>query len=264
MRGSGHFGLRVYGLGAVALGGVDLAFQKLAAPWQAVPGLDPGPAFVPILIGLALLLGGAGLQARRSAAASAWLLTAVYLLFAAGWLARVIALPAILGTWLGICEQLALAIGGVACWLAIAADAGRARSIAHACRIGFGLCCLVFGAAHFVYAKETGAMVPTWLPGGGLFWAHATGIAHALAGLALVSGIRALIAARLLTAMFVGFGLLVWLPMLVKSPELSNWGGNAVNLALVGAAWAVADMIARFGSADASRTLLARLGGAAG
>jgi hypothetical protein len=55
-----------------------------------------------------------------------------------------------------------------------------------------------------------------------------------------------LLAARLLTAMFVGFGLLVWLPRLFAAPETQvAWGGNIVNLALTAAAWTIADSLAR-------------------
>ena len=31
-------------------------------------------------------------------------------------------------------------------------------------RLMFGLCLLVFGAAHFAYAKYTASLVPAWLP----------------------------------------------------------------------------------------------------
>jgi hypothetical protein len=249
MRLYADLGLRVYGLAGVALGAVDLAFVKLAEPWQALPAFIPFGTFLAIPIGLGLLLAGAGLQLRRTAVASAFVLGAIYLIFAMGWTMRFAATPALLAVLLGVCEQLALVIGGLCCWLLGRPNGNAVQRLFPFCRIGFGLCCLVFGAAHFVYAKETAAMVPAWLPPGGLFWAYATGIAHALAGIALVCGIRALTAARLLTAMFVTFGLLVWLPILFTAPDaLSAWGGNAVNLALAGAAWCLSDTIAGFSS----------------
>lgn len=50
--------------------------------------------------------------------------------------------------------------------------------------------------------------------------------------------------ARLLTAMLVGFGFLVWLPAPFRDPhKLINWAGNAQNLAITGAAWFVADFL---------------------
>jgi len=77
-----------------------------------------------------------------------------------------------------------------------------------------------------------------------MFWAIITTIA--LAAVAILSGIWALVASRLLTAMFVMFGLLVWLPRLLTDPQNHiNWGGNAENLAITGAAWVVADSLRR-------------------
>ena len=46
-----------------------------------------------------------------------------------------------------------------------------------------------------------------------MFWAIATTVLFALAALALLANQKALLAARLLTAMIVGFGLLVWIPL---------------------------------------------------
>jgi hypothetical protein len=49
----------------------------------------------------------------------------------------------------------------------------------------------------------------------------------------------------LLTAMLVVFGALVWMPALLAQPrEHMVWAANSINLALIGAAWAVADSIA--------------------
>jgi hypothetical protein len=53
--------------------------------------------------------------------------------------------------------------------------------------------------------------------------------------------------------MFVGFGLLVWLPQLFAHPkDHMAWAGNGINLALVGAAWVVADAMARLRAASAA------------
>jgi hypothetical protein len=79
-----------------------------------------------------------------------------------------------------------------------------------------------------------------------MFWAITTTVALALAAIALLSGRSALLASRLLTAMLVGFGLLVWLPALFADPhKLINWAGNAQNLAITGAAWTVSDFLSQ-------------------
>jgi uncharacterized membrane protein YphA (DoxX/SURF4 family) len=77
-----------------------------------------------------------------------------------------------------------------------------------------------------------------------MFWAVATTIFFALAATALFTGRLALLASRLLTAMLIGFALLVWLPAPFADPhKLISWAGNAQNLAITGAAWIVADYL---------------------
>jgi len=81
-----------------------------------------------------------------------------------------------------------------------------------------------------------------------MFWAVTTTIAFALATIALFSGWSALLASRLLTAMIVGFGLLIWLPAPFTKPFADshiNWAENAENLAIAAAAWIVADYLSQ-------------------
>jgi uncharacterized membrane protein YphA (DoxX/SURF4 family) len=108
------------------------------------------------------------------------------------------------------------------------------------------VCALIFGGAHFVYMNLTAPLVPKWLPPTPEFWGYATGVAHIAAGIAILTGVQARLAAILLTAMFAAFTPLVHIRMLLADP--SNhwiWNENAVNLALTGAAWVVADSLAR-------------------
>jgi uncharacterized membrane protein YphA (DoxX/SURF4 family) len=244
-----QIGNRIYGAAAIALGLVGLAWGDFAAVWQPVP--EHTPFYVYLAYAAALLLCGAGaaLQWRRTAAAGALLLAALYFVFALLWSRRIFASPEIFAVWLGTAEQLALGLGGFAIYVSQLPRNERSTiRLFLTCRHLFGLCLVIFGIAHFCYVTETAAMVPAWLPPGPRFWALATGAAHLLAGLALLTGIRARLAARLVTAMFVGFALLVWLPQLFSTPhEHMIWAGNAVNFALIGAAWAVADLIGRYG-----------------
>ena len=102
----------------------------------------------------------------------------------------------------------------------------------------------MFGLAHFLYLGFTASMVPAWLPGGQKFWAAFTGVAHLAAGIALLAGVKARLAAILLTVMFAVFGVLVHLPLLIAGPHNHlNWVMNAINLALTGAAWAMATLL---------------------
>jgi hypothetical protein len=109
----------------------------------------------------------------------------------------------------------------------------------------FTACVISFMLEQWVYFDPTVALVPTWLPLGRVFWAVATTVAFALAAVALLSQHLALLAARLLTAMLVGFGLLVWIPILFLHPHVAgNWTELAETLSIAGASWVVADYLA--------------------
>jgi hypothetical protein len=78
-------------------------------------------------------------------------------------------------------------------------------------------------------------------------------LAAIAAGLAFISGVHALLAARLLTLMYVIFHIFVHLPILMAGHTiLFNWEENAVNLALIGAAWIIADSLAAWKDVSAS------------
>ena len=113
-------------------------------------------------------------------------------------------------------------------------------------QLTFGVCALLFGTAHFVYMNLTAAMVPSWLPPTQEFWGYATGVAHMAAGIAILTGVHARIAAILLTVMFACFTPLVHVPMLLSDPSSRMiWSENALNIALTGAVWIVADSLPR-------------------
>jgi hypothetical protein len=77
-----------------------------------------------------------------------------------------------------------------------------------------------------------------------MFWAYATTLGFFGAAVAILSGIMAPLAARLLTAEIVIFELLVWIPKLSAGPSNHfNWAANAICIALAGASWVVSDSI---------------------
>jgi uncharacterized membrane protein YphA (DoxX/SURF4 family) len=92
----------------------------------------------------------------------------------------------------------------------------------------------------------TAPLVPKWLPPSQLFWGYATGVFHIAAGLAILSGVQARLAAILLTVMFAAFTPLVHLPIVLSDPAKTYpWCELATNMALTGAAWVVADSLKR-------------------
>jgi uncharacterized membrane protein YphA (DoxX/SURF4 family) len=173
-------------------------------------------------------------------------LAIVYFTFALFWLPRVIGYPRIAGTWVGFFEEFALVAAAVVVY-ASSAPHRSARAVRTA-QIGgflFGICVFSFGLGHLSALPQTADMVPKWIPPGPYFWAAATGIAFLLASGAILSGVLAVLASRLVTLMLVIFGAFIWVPALFGHfLEHTVWGGNAINLAIVGAAWIVADSVA--------------------
>lgn len=245
-----NLGSHVYGLGAAALGAVGLVWGDFATVWQPIQALPfdvPHRAALAYLAAACLLAAGVMIQWRRSATAGLPVLAVLYFIFALLWLPRVFGYPHIFGTWGGFLEEMALVVAAAVAYASLLpADSTSARRMARAGRLSFGVCVLSFGLGHFCAIPQTADMVPKWMPPGQQFWAVATGVAHLLAGVAILSGVLDVLGSRLLTVMLAAFGALVWAPALYAQPrEHVVWAGNAINLALVGAAWVVADSIAR-------------------
>jgi uncharacterized membrane protein YphA (DoxX/SURF4 family) len=237
---------RLYGFAAVAFGLVGLIWGDFAAVWQPVAKTVPGRTALAYAVAAVLLLAGLAMQWRRSAAAGALTLTILYSLgVILLHVPQVLAQPSVFVTWSGTAEQLALVAGGLVTYaFCKAPPAATAARVILCGRLLFGVCLILFALAHLFYLKPTADFVPAWLPPNQVFWAYATAAGHFLAGLAILSGIAARLAARLLTGMFVMFGVLVHAPtLLYDSHTHFNWAANAMNFALIASAWVIAASI---------------------
>ncbi|HEX3683994.1 MAG TPA: DoxX family protein [Bryobacteraceae bacterium] len=242
------FGRRVYGLGVMAVAMACLAWGEFD-PGQPVPKDFPERTALAYAAGAFMLVAGAAVEWRRSVAWGAAALTAYYAVLVVILMNGRMLLThyAEFFTYDSIAEQLAITAGGLIVYASTAKiDAALAARLARAGQLAFGACALVFGAAHFVYMNLTAPLVPKWLPPTQEFWAYATGAGHIAAGIAILTGVQARLAAILLTIMLASFALLVHAPTLVAdSSSHTNWTEAAVNLAVMGAAWVVADSLAR-------------------
>jgi uncharacterized membrane protein len=235
-----RIGSRVYGLGAIAMGVSRLVFHTHAK----TPGADHSIVYVNAAI---LILGGAALNLPRLAKWGAGLLAGFFVVSAmvqAG--PGLIAMPLVMVNWQNLAELLAAGAGGVVAFALSPGALADGSAIARAGRLAFGACLLVFGASHFVYAKFTAGYVPAWIPPGQVFWTYVTGAAQIAAGLALLSGIQARLAAVLLTVMYALFALLVHTRLILADPHpAGNWDELCETLVLMGAAWTMADSARR-------------------
>jgi uncharacterized membrane protein YphA (DoxX/SURF4 family) len=240
-------GVRLFGLSTLILGLVGLGVLD----WGVLSHIAPGQIAARPLVALAgavvLVCGGVAMNLGRRTAGIGALGVAAWFAYAAatglwaspskGWTAW--------AAWQNAAEFAAMGLGALTAWALCRASPHRI-TVAFLARIVFGYCLIVFGVSHFVYLRYTAALVPAWLPPGQTLWAQITGAAQIAAGLAMISGVRAWLAAVLLTAMYAIFGLLVHLPMLMHAPrDHFEWIENATNLTLLAAAWCVAEALRR-------------------
>jgi uncharacterized membrane protein YphA (DoxX/SURF4 family) len=241
-----YLGRHVYGLAAVGFAVIALVWRDFNN-WQQIRALGNVPHRELLLYVAAAiqLFGGVAIQWPRTARVGAFVLGAVYLLFALLWVPLIAATPQVYDRWGNFFEQFSLVSGALIVYASVnRSDSERAARVARIGYMCFGICVVSFTIEQLVYLSGTAAFVPKWIPPGQMFWAIATTIAFALAAIALLLGRSALLASRLLTTMLIGFGLLVWLPAPFADPhKLINWAGNAQNLAITGAAWIVADFL---------------------
>jgi len=232
----------------MALAMVALAWGDFD-PGQPVPKAFPDRTALAYAAAAFMLVAGAAVEWRRTAAWGAAALTAYYALIVVIVMNGAVAVAHYteFGAYSGGAEQLAIAAGGLIVFAANARiDAALAARLTRLGQLAFAVCALLFGGAHFFYMNLTVPLVPKWLPPTPEFWAYATGVGHIAAGVAILTGVQARLAAILLTTMYASFTPLVHVPTLLADPSSHfNWSENALNLALIGAAWVVADSLAR-------------------
>jgi len=241
---SSNLGLYVYGGAAIFLGLLGLASGDFATAWQNVGPNVPLRVPLAYLTAVVELAGGIALLWPRTARAGALTLTILYSVFTLIWVPKALVNLGNYDPIGNVFEEFSLVAAGLVLW-AIFSPAGS--SIARRRPffvLLFGICPISFGIVHIVDMPGLLGWIPGWLPPAKMFWAYATTLGFFGAAVAILSGIMAPVAARLLTAEIMIFELLVWIPNLSAGPgKHFNWAGNAICIALAGASWVVSDSI---------------------
>lgn len=246
-----HSGRHVGDLAAMTLGALMLWWGDVSGPWLDITIDMPARAALAYAVAAVLILAGAGLFIPRTAKVATLVLAG---LFAATTVVRATAIfdrPSDFHSWSGPAEQFSIVAGYLGVFACLMRrESANAHRLAIAVRVSWGCCVLAFGTAHFVYLQRCVGFVPQWFPG------HetsciTTGFAHLAAGIGVLTGIWALLAARLATLMYIGFGLLVWGNIVALRPmEHLSWSGFVLDFTLVAGAWMVADTVRAFPSAE--------------
>jgi len=239
-----NLGRHVFGAAALAFGLITLTWHDYK-DWDQlryILNATDGPVFV-YAVAAAQIFGGAAIQFRRTAKTGAVVLAAVYLVFALLCVPRIIATPQIYDRWGNFFEPFSLVTGAAIVYARLSSK-WAPETLERTGRILLGVCVASFTLEQAFYLGNTASLVPKWIPPSQMFWAVATTVAFALAAVALLTNRLALLATRLLTAMIVIFGLLVWVPMVLSNPHShTNWSEFALTFAIAGAAWILADLL---------------------
>jgi uncharacterized membrane protein len=242
-----------FALTIVAIAAIGLLGGSFAPILAGVPKWLPDRQLLAYACNFLLLVCGAGLLARRTTAPAALVLL-VYLiiwtlLFKVPFIVRQ---PLVEASYQTTGENAVLIAGAWVLYVAFAADAKQwqfrfaggnsGQPIAH---VIYGLALIAFGLSHFAYLDLTAPIIPSWIPGH-IFWAYFTGAAYVAAGIAIVSGAFARLAALLVAFQIALITLLVWGPV-VLSGHMSAMDRQetAVSWALTAAAFVLATSFGR-------------------
>jgi hypothetical protein len=249
-------GVWFYGLGTALTGILNIAWGAFDASHQPIQSLGknlPGQHILAYVAGFWLVAAGLAILWRRTAKIGSAASAIAYLIFTALWLPRYSAgihalglrIGVLLGVSFGLGQQLLLVAPAAIIYVSVASTDSQLQARATtAARWMLGLPPILFGLLHLVGIHVFASIVPQWMRFGD-FWAASTGIAFILAGCAICSGIKDVLAARLLALMLLLFeGFVEIPPIFIRLHDQRTWGAAVYNLAAIGACLIFAEFLA--------------------
>jgi len=228
----------------IALGIQGFVTGQFTAVWQPVPRGVPAREVLAYLCALLSLSSGVGLLVRRTAGIAARALLIGLIVWLLAWrMWFLLTAPLIEGSW-SFADTLVMIAGTAVLFAKFDAEWGRRLGFAtvlRTARILYAIGLIPFGYAHFANVAGTAGLVPAWLPWH-VAWAYVTGATFLAASVAILIGRFAREAAGLSTLQMALFGLLVWVPVIMKgSAQPFQWMEFATTMSLTAAGWVVAE-----------------------
>ena len=252
-------GHAVFAATMIALGILGLIQGDFAPVWQTVPKSMPAREVLAYVCAFVSLACGIGLLLPRIAAVAARVLVVYLLLWLLLFKGRFVLADPTSAVSYETCGETAVILAGawvLYAWFANEWDKQRLGFATgdkglRIARVIYGLAMIAFGVAHFAYVKLTASLAPAWLPAP-LAWAYITGVTYVAAGLAILIGKYARLAA-VLSAVQIGlFTLLVWVPVVLGgNVDAGKWSEFVVSCVITAGAWVVADSYRRPASSPA-------------
>jgi uncharacterized membrane protein len=238
-------GHAVFAATMIGLGILGLVKGEWVSLFQPMPHDAPALAYFCALLCLAT---GIGLLWQSTSAIAArvllvWLLLWLLLVRVPG-----VFLSFTVDYWWAACKIAVMAAAAWVLYVWFATDLDRQRlsfatgnSGLRIARALYGVALIPFGIAHFIYLQPTAALIPHWMPWH-VAWAYLTGGAFIVAGLAVLIGVYARLAAVLVAWQIGMFTLLVWVPIVMAgTKDPFQWSETILSATLTAAAWVLAD-----------------------
>jgi uncharacterized membrane protein len=249
-------GVWFYGVATALTGILDIAWGEFEASHQPIKSLGqnvPGQHVLAYVGGICLLAAGLAILWRGTARIGAAGSAMIYVIFALLWLPRFYTVPHAMGFRMdiliflfgGVAQQLLLAAPAIIIYVANAPpDPVREERAVVAARWILGLSPIAFGLGHLMNVQVIARFVPHWVPFPN-FWTVLTGLAFLLAGIAIVTEVRDLVATKLLVLMLLLFDAIVEIPPVFMHPHSQvAWGGAVYNLTAIGGYWIFVEFVA--------------------